>query len=65
MPSIFQRRLREIRRRKRITQQWMADQLGIHRTTYTKYETEGVEPSLEIFYRISKLLDVDPKDLLE
>ena len=53
--------------RKRIgkSQEWMAQQLKIHRTTYTKYETGVVQPSLDTFYLIVKILGVDPMELLE
>ncbi len=61
----FPERLREARRQKGVTQQWMAEQLNIHRTTYTKYEIGAVQPDLDNFYQIVKLLDVNPMDLLE
>lgn len=62
---MFAQRLREARRRKGVTQAWMAERLHIHRTTYTKYETAQAEPPLEVFYRLVKVLDVNPMDLLE
>ena len=61
----FSQRLRAARLRKGLTQQQMADRLNIHRTTYTKYETTDVEPSLATFREIVRILDVDPMELLE
>ena len=61
----FAERLREARQRKGVTQWWMAKKLNIHRTTYTKYETTDVEPSLTTFREIVRILDVDPMELLE
>ena len=61
----FGERLREARRKKGVTQEWMAKQLHIHRSTYTKYESGSVEPSLGSFLQLVKLLDLDPMDLLE
>ena len=61
----FAERLREVRRQKGVTQEWMAKQMNIHRTTYTKYETGVVQPDLDGFYQIVKLLELNPMDLLE
>ena len=61
----FAERLREVRRQKGVTQEWMAKQMNIHRTTYTKYETGVVQPDVDGFYQIVKLLEVNPMDLLE
>ena len=61
----FSERLRVARKEKGHTQEWMAQQLRIHRTTYTKYETGVVQPDLDGFYQIVKLLELNPMDLLE
>ena len=57
--------LRKWRKEHGYTQQQMADFLVVHRTTYTKYETGVVQPSLDTFYLIVKILGVDPMELLE
>ena len=49
-------RLRQQRKEKGYTQQQMAEQLMVHRTTYTKYELDVVEPSLTILCRIADVL---------
>ena len=60
----FAERLKEARKNKGVTQKWMAEQLKIHRTTYTKYENGTTEPPLEIFRHIVNVLDVNPAELL-
>ena len=60
----FPERLRAARKEKGYTQEWMAEQLQIHRTTYTRYETGSTEPSLEMFRQIVNILDVNPAELL-
>lgn len=47
-----------------MTQQQIADRLNINRTTYTKYETGGSEPSIEMLKRIAKVMDVDVNALV-
>ena len=42
-----------------LTQEQVAQQLNINRTTYTKYETGDSEPSIEILRNISEILHVD------
>ena len=51
----FEKRLRAARKEKGYTQAWMATQLNIHRSTYTKYETGVVQPDLDGFYQIVKI----------
>ncbi len=58
-------KLKKARRRKGMTQQEIADQLHLHRTTYTKYETHDVEPSLITLCRLAEILDVTVAELLE
>ena len=61
----FANKLKAARKRAGKTQAWIAQQLNVHRTTYTKYETGQAEPPLDVFYALVKLLDVDPMELLE
>ncbi len=57
-------KLRTARQAKGLTQQTVADLVHIHRTTYTKYETEDVEPTLTTLLQLMELLDIAPEDLL-
>ena len=56
--------LRKRRQERGLTQNKMAAQLLIHRTTYVKYEREDVEPSLETLCRLADLLGCTTDALL-
>lgn len=51
-------RLREIRKKQGLTQQNVADFLGLDRTTYTYYETGTICPSLGTFKKLSEMYRV-------
>ena len=57
---------RLLKRRKELgrTQRWMAKQLNVDRTTYTKYERGSTEPSLENLCRLAEILDCSADWLL-
>lgn len=55
----FGNNLQELRIRKGLTQQEVADELSLNRTTYTKYETGVTEPNLENMMRLARMFDVD------
>lgn len=57
--------LRAIRRKSLLTQRQVADKLGIHCTTYTKYETGNSEPSLDVLVKLADMFDVTTDYLLE
>lgn len=50
---------------KRKTGKWLAEQLGKSNCTVSKWCSNVVQPDLETLDKISKLLDVSIKDLLE
>ena len=50
--------LRVLRKRKNLTQQQVAERLGVDRTTYTSYETGKVYPSLRMLQRIAEVFEV-------
>lgn len=56
--------LKTARKAKGLTQQDVADRLGVHRTTYTKYETNVAEPSLALLRELAVLLEVSADELL-
>lgn len=60
----FGRKLQQARKQKRMTQQQVANQLGINRSTYTYYELGKSNPDLERLYRLSRLLEVSADWLL-
>ena len=62
--TVFGNRLRELRRQIHMTQQEVADQLQIHRTTYTKYETGVVAPDRQALVTLAQLFNVSVDTLL-
>lgn len=50
--------LKEIRKNCALTQQQVANALGIERSTYTNYETGKTEPSMDTLRKIIMLYDV-------
>lgn len=56
--KIFGKRLREVRKSKKITQQELADRLGIKRNTYSDWENGKTEPTFEIFVKLADLFDI-------
>jgi len=57
-------RLREERIKHKLTQQAMADNLGISLNGYQKYEQAERQPSLDCLVRIADILDVSTDYLL-
>lgn len=61
---MFNKRLREIRLRRHMTQQKMADAIGVALRTYQCYETGTREPSFSLLVRMADVLDVFTDELL-
>lgn len=60
----FGQLLAEVRRKKGISQEFLADELGLSRTSITNIE-KGRQPiQLHSLYRIARLLEVELKELL-
>lgn len=51
--------IKNIRNRCGLTQETLADKLGIDRTTISAYERETKKPSIEMFYKICSLCGTD------
>ena len=45
------------------TNRWLAESLGKNEATVSRWCTNETQPSVEVFFQISKLLDVDTRDL--
>lgn len=58
-------KLKAARNAQRITQQALADRLGVHRSTIANYEIERRRPSLAELKELSQILHVDLNYLLE
>lgn len=63
MTSIGQR-LKSLRRAKGLTQQKLADALGVERSTYAKYEINKNEPDYAMIKVLAKFHGVDEKYII-
>lgn len=63
-PETFAERLRQIRLAHGLTQQQVADSLGVHRSTYTYYERGHTNPPRETLEKLVKLFHVPYESLL-
>lgn len=57
-------RIKEVLQEKGIKQTWLAEKLGKSFNIVNDYCNNRRQPSLEILYSIAKLLNVNPKELL-
>jgi putative transcriptional regulator len=58
-------RIKEVLEDKGIKQVWLAARLGKSFNTVNGYVQNRNQPSLEVLYEIAKILNVNPKDLLD
>ncbi|MAM23117.1 helix-turn-helix transcriptional regulator [Croceibacter atlanticus] len=58
-------RIKEVLEKKGIKQVWLAQQLGKSYNVVNGYVQNRAQPSLEVLYEIAKILNVEPKDLLQ
>ncbi|MFT4154327.1 helix-turn-helix transcriptional regulator [Parafilimonas sp.] len=57
-------RIKSVLAEKNKTNIWLADQLGMNKTTISKYCTNDIQPSMETLFAIAETLDVDVRELL-
>lgn len=62
--SVFAMRLRVLRRAQHMTQDDVARELNIHRTTYTKYESDAAAPEQSRLLQLAELFHVSVDFLL-
>lgn len=58
-------RIKEVLEEKGIKQVWLADKLGKSFNTVNGYVQNRNQPSLEVLYEIAKILNTNPKELLD
>ena len=58
-------RIKEVLEEKGIKQKWLAEKLGKSYNMVNGYVQNRQQPRLEVLYKIAKILDVKPKDLLK
>ena len=61
----YHNRIRVVLADKQITNRWLAAQMGVTDMTVSRWKTNKIQPSMSQFVEISRLLQVDIKDLLE
>ena len=57
-------RLKAVLKKKKKTGKWLADQLNKSETTVSRWCRNEIQPSMETFVVIARLLDLDVKELL-
>ena len=57
-------RIKEVLVQRELTQTWLASQLGKSYNMVNGYVSNRRQPSIEVLYRIAKLLQVEAKELL-
>ena len=57
-------RIKEVLEEKGIKQTWLAEKLGKSFTIVNSYVCNRGQPSLELIFQIAKILQVNPKDLI-
>jgi len=58
-------RIKKVLEEKGIKQTWLSERLGKSYNMVNGYVQNGQQPRLEILFKIPKILDVDPKELLQ
>ena len=56
--------LQELRKEKRLTQEQIAEQMGVARRTVSRWETGSNMPDLDILLELSDLYEVDLQEIL-
>ena len=58
-------RIKEVLESKGIKQTWLAEQVGKSFSVVNAYVCNRRQPSLEVLFEIAKILNVDPKELID
>ena len=58
-------RINEVLEEKGIKQKWLTEQLGKSYNIVNGYAQNCHQPRLEILFEIAKILEVDPKELIQ
>lgn len=58
-------RIKKLLEEKGLTQVWLSEKLGKSYNMVNSYVQNRRQPSIEVLFEIAKILNVDPKELLE
>jgi transcriptional regulator with XRE-family HTH domain len=61
--GILINRIKIVLAEKNKTSKWLAEALGKSEATVSRWCTNGNQPSIETFYQIAKMLDIDIREL--
>jgi|SRR5690625_175725 len=64
MKNLLGEKIRKIRELKGYSQQYVASQLNISQRAYSKLEREEIKLDWDRIYQISKILEIEPVDLI-
>ncbi|MBQ8886004.1 MAG: helix-turn-helix transcriptional regulator [Clostridia bacterium] len=59
------KKLKELRQSENLTQQELAEKLGIGRVNYTRYETGAARPDYETLIKLADFYDVSLDELFD
>jgi transcriptional regulator with XRE-family HTH domain len=65
MAKLVLNRLRIVLAEKDKTNRWLAEKLKVNENTVSKWVTNNQQPSVETFYRIATLLQINLPELFE
>lgn len=57
-------RIKAVLAEKRKTNNWLADQLDMNRTTVSKWCRNEMQPRIETLFQIANVLEIDARELL-
>lgn len=63
MPKQRYNRIKSILVEKDKSAKWLSEKLGKDKSTVSRWCTNDMQPAIETFYEIAKLLDVDVREL--
>lgn len=64
MPKQKYNRIKAVLVEKDRSAKWLSEQLGKDKSTVSRWCTNDMQPAIETFYEIARLLDMDVRELL-
>ena len=63
-PSIFAKRLVELRKSRQLTQVQLAEKIGVSKATIGYYESAAKNPKLDTIFKLAEFFGVPPEELI-
>jgi transcriptional regulator with XRE-family HTH domain len=63
-PSVFAERLVDLRKKRHLTQEQLAEEIGLSRATIAYYEASAKNPKLDTIYKVAEFFGVRPEYLI-